>query len=67
MTEKTNIVSFFAKKQEKSDEPQEEKTQEQVDAEIKASMERNKKNQERVAKERANANKSVLRSYRIKN
>lgn len=30
-------------------------------------MERNRKNKERVEKERLNANKSVLRSYRIKN
>jgi hypothetical protein len=35
--------------------------------ELVAVMARNKANLERIAKERANANKSVLRSYRIKN
>lgn len=71
MTEKTNVTSIFAKRQEKNAEKEAEskpeKTQDEIDAEIKASMERNAKNKERIEKERLNANKSVLRSYRIKN
>jgi hypothetical protein len=61
VSEKTNVISFFAKreKKEEDEKPAEGETFEQA-------MERNRKNAERVAKERANANKSVLRSYRIR-
>ncbi len=38
-----------------------------TEEELKAIAEKNKKNDERLAKERAKANKTVLRSYRIKN
>lgn len=66
---KSNVVSLFNTKQ---------KTAQNDDAGGQAPMPtgdkesftdvmaRNMKNQERMAKERASANKSVLRSYRIK-
>jgi len=68
-TQNQNVVSIFAARNKAvpgqqaaaSDEPA--KPTESFDN----VMERNAKNQERMAKERANANKSVLRSYRIKN
>ncbi len=65
-TPKTNVVSLFQKKTDAAaqaassgDEKKDEESFDDV-------MTRNAKNAERVAKERANANKSVLRSYRIK-
>lgn len=57
-----NVVSLFAKREVKKDEP---KDAENVD--LLAIAEKNKKNAERVAAERLRANKGVLRSYRIKN
>lgn len=46
----------------KKKEPEEEKVMD-----FEETMEYNKKNKERIEKERLAANKSVLRSYRIKN
>ena len=71
-TQKTNVVSLFNSRQKgeldhassfsdaNGDGGEPEESFENI-------MERNLKNKERLAKERANANKSVLRSYRIKN
>ncbi len=61
----SNVVSLFNKKAAKDASatevaPKAEESFEDV-------MTRNAKNRERMAKERANANKSVLRSYKIKN
>ena len=61
MSEENNVVSIFsAKKKAKKDEPKEDSLgMEEIAT-------KNKRNQERIARERANANKSTLRSYRIK-
>lgn len=59
VSDKNKVISLFAKREKKQEEEAEGETFEQT-------MERNKKNAERVVKERADANKSVLRSYRIK-
>lgn len=68
-TPKTNVVSLFSS-HEKDGESQANQSAQPTsgsDSETFAEiMERNLKNQQRMAKERANANKSVLRSYRIK-
>lgn len=64
------VVSLSAKREKKaeevaSDKPQEGQAPAEASfAEIQAKNEANKK---RIEKERLNANKSVLRSYRIKN
>lgn len=59
-----NVVSIFGKKEKvmKSDENELELNDEEFDSII----EKNRKNKERERRERLNANKSVLRSYRIK-
>lgn len=49
-------------KTENADKPDNEMTEE----DFKAIQEKNKRNAERVAKERANANKGVKRSYNLK-
>lgn len=60
-----NVVSLAAKRQEKKDLPEgEEPKKEESFEDI---MKRNQETKERMAKERNSANKSVLRSYRIKN
>lgn len=65
-TQTSNVVSLFQKRGEQAAasavtaETKEEESFEEVAA-------RNKRNAERLAKERNAANKSVLRSYRIKN
>lgn len=66
------VVSLFDKKKEKAEEEvakTENKTKEELDAESYfAEVERkNKEKAEKLRKEKAAANKSVLRSYRIKN
>lgn len=66
-TQKQNVVSLFGARDKANgeatdgakDEPKEGESFSDV-------MNRNQKNAERMAKERLNANKSVLRSYRIK-
>lgn len=67
-TQKTNVVSLFAARH-KADGDVDATAN--MTAEEKESfndvMERNRKNKERMEKERLSANKSVLRSYRIKN
>jgi hypothetical protein len=63
------VVSIFdAKKKEKTEETK-EKASEAKDSELSFDeiMKKNKAIEERMKKERLNANKSVLRSYRIKN
>ena len=66
-TQKTNVVSLFnARKASDADAV----TSDAIDGSEESFsdiMERNRKNKERVEKERLSANKSVLRSYRIKN
>jgi len=64
-TESTNVVSLFGARNKaaevKADDAQkDEESFEEIQS-------RNQKNKERLAKERNSANKSVLRSYRIKN
>lgn len=69
-TQKTNVISLFEtrKKVEKAEAaptagaPEAAKNPESF-SDV---MKQNEKNRERVEKERLNANKSVLRSYRIK-
>jgi hypothetical protein len=68
-TQKSNVVSLFnaRKKEDETSANQQDSTISSADEESFTDvMARNMKNQERMAKERANANKSVLRSYRIK-
>jgi hypothetical protein len=62
--DKDNVVSLFAKKAEKS-EKEAEKSQEELDLE--AIAKKNEEKRKRKEQERLSANKSVLRSYRIKN
>jgi hypothetical protein len=68
-TQKSNVVSLFSARKKEDETPSnlQSSTISAADEESFADvMARNMKNQERMAKERANANKSVLRSYRIK-
>lgn len=68
-TQKSNVVSLFNSRKKEDETPAnlQSSTASAADEESFADvMARNMKNQERMAKERANANKSVLRSYRIK-
>lgn len=68
-TQKSNVVSLFSARKKEDEAPAnlQSSTISAADEEAFADvMARNMKNQERMAKERANANKSVLRSYRIK-
>lgn len=55
----TKVIDIFAPR------PSKEETSEEC-TEFESTEERNKANLKRVARERARANKSVLRSYRIK-
>lgn len=57
----SNVIEFKPKEKVKEDDKKEDKA-----TDLDAVAEANKKNDERVAKERLAANKSVLRSYRIK-
>lgn len=67
-TQKTNVVSLFAARQKADDDSNTgDGSVDPSDESFTDIMERNRKNKERVEKERLNANKSVLRSYRIKN
>lgn len=56
----SNVVNIFEKREKKADSKADNETS------FAEQMERNRKNKERIAKERAEKNKSVLRSYRIK-
>lgn len=64
-----NVVSIFPKMREKDEKKEEHsKTAEQIAFKSVAKVEEdNKANAERMKKDRERANKSVLRSYRIKN
>ena len=66
-TTKGNVVSLFARKSSEGAAQNAEHAVDPNDESFTDIMERNRKNKERVEKERLNANKSVLRSYRIKN
>ena len=65
----SKVISFADSKKRRSDA---EKDLQEANDELEAEMsfeevtEKNKKNKERLEKERLNDNKSVLRSYRIK-
>lgn len=61
----SNVVSLFAKKVE-TEEPKEGTEAVETEFDFNSSVDRNKKNKERVERERLSANKGVLRSYRIK-
>ena len=64
-----NVVSLFnAREKSANEETAVVKVDEVVakEAEFEDVMTKNARNKERLAKERANANKSVLKSYRIK-
>lgn len=66
-----NVVSLFAARErpavKSSDDATSETEQKAAEAaKFEDVMTKNARNQERLAKERANANKSVLKSYRIK-
>lgn len=71
-TPSANVVSLFGNRQKAAqsaattDEAEKTSADEQKGESFLDVMTRNAKNAERMAKERANANKSVLRSYRIK-
>lgn len=67
-TPKTNVVSMFSSQKEgvEAQSNGAHSTSSNTSESFAEIMERNLKNQARMAKERANANKSVLRSYRIK-
>jgi hypothetical protein len=59
------VVSIFSKKNAEEKESRATETNEQPTS-FSDVMRQNQKNKERLEKERASANKSVLRSYRIK-
>jgi hypothetical protein len=61
-----NVVSLFAAKNKAKDEESKVEVKAEDQESFSDVMERNMKNKERIEKERLNANKSVLRSYRIK-
>lgn len=62
-----NVVSLFsAREKAKSTEAEVEAKEPENQESFADVMNRNQKNKERLEKERASANKSVLRSYRIK-
>lgn len=63
----SDVVSIFPKMREKNAEKKEETNEETDVLTVEEVAAKNKANNERLKKERANANKSVLRSYRIKN
>ena len=67
-TQNENVVSLFAARNKAKESSEETKAEAQADEKESFSdvMERNMKNKERIEKERLNANKSVLRTYRIK-
>lgn len=69
-TQKTNVISLFdSKKKAEAAAPEQQKTEGEGSTEgltFDEVMKQNAKNKERMERERANANKSVLRSYRIK-
>lgn len=67
----SNVVSLFAAREKpavksSADDTSEAEEKAAESAKFEDVMTKNARNQERLAKERANANKSVLKSYRIK-
>jgi hypothetical protein len=66
----SNVVSLFASRNKEQASGESSCTAEEIkpgEEKFDNIIERNMKNNERLRKERLNANKSVLRSYRIKN
>lgn len=61
-----NVVDMFAFKKAAKPKTKEETDTEEVSLSMAEVSEKNKKNKDRVEKERLQANKGVLRSYRIK-
>jgi hypothetical protein len=65
-TQNENVVSLFAARNKAKESSEEVKAEEKKEESFSDVMAKNMKNKERMEKERLNANKSVLRSYRIK-
>ena len=68
-TQKSNVISLFDARKQATENAETSSPVHQTEESgltFQEIMNRNQKNHERLAKERANANKSVLRSYRIK-
>ncbi len=65
-TQSSNVVSLFQRREQQAQVASSE-TDDKKEESFEDVAARNKKNAERLAKERNAANKSVLRSYRIKN
>ncbi len=65
-TQTSNVVSLFQRREQQAQVASSE-TDDKKEESFEEVAARNKKNAERLAKERNAANKSVLRSYRIKN
>jgi len=69
-TSDSKVVSIFASRDKEKDREESGKTASEAKSEGPSSfedvMKQNQKNKERMEKERLSANKSVLRSYRIK-
>jgi hypothetical protein len=69
-TSDSKVVSIFTNRNKDKDKEQDTKSASDVKSEEDPSfeevMKQNQKNKERMEKERLSANKSVLRSYRIK-
>lgn len=63
----SKVVNIFSARQKDTEERPEKETEETSETLFAETVERNKRNKDRVAAERLKANKSVLRSYRIKN
>lgn len=66
-TQSSNVVSLFQRREQQAQAASVETAEEKKEESFEEVAARNKKNAERMAKERNAANKSVLRSYRIKN
>jgi hypothetical protein len=69
-TSDSKVVSIFANRSKDKDKEENSKSVSEAKSEENSSfedvMKQNQKNKERMEKERLSANKSVLRSYRIK-
>ncbi len=62
----TNVVLLFDKKKKEETEKTEPVAKTETEETFEETMKRNEETKKRMEKERLNANKSVLRTYRIK-
>jgi len=62
----SNVISIFSKRPVKDHEEAFTELDERIDKSLADIKAKNKANEDRLKRDRANANKSVLRSYRIK-